>query len=192
MPTAVHGLTKGAALRSGLGVLAVAAVLGACTQPHQAHDPSRVALPGAGAVDRKAGLWEQRVSDGKSAQVTRLCLDAAAHRAMAYLGDSLNRDLCSKHEMTLGADGGWRFSSTCVGPGHAQVTTAGTASGDFTANYQLKLERSQVGGASPGVQRYVVDAAWKGPCPSDMKPGDMVLADGRKAAISQVTPSNGS
>lgn len=187
MPTPVHG-----AVRAAFGILA-AGWLAACTAPpHRADSQSHVALPGAGAMDRKAGLWEQRVSDGKTAQVTRLCLDATAHRAMAYLGDSLNRDLCSKHEMTAGADGAWSFSSACSAPGGARVTTTGTATGDFTAHYQLKLQRSQTGGATPGVQRYVVDAVWKGPCPADMKPGDMVLADGRKAAISQVNPSKGS
>jgi hypothetical protein len=181
-------------VKTGAGAFAPAilvTVLAACAPPQAKHDPGHVVLPGAGATERKQGLWEQRLSDGQTSQVTRLCLNGAAHLAMAYLGESLNRDLCSKRQMTHGADGTWTFSSTCAAPGSAQVTTSGTSSGDYTSHYQLKLQRSQVGGLTPGVRNYVVDAAWKGACPPDMKPGDMVLADGRKAAISQVNPSKG-
>jgi hypothetical protein len=166
-------------------------ILAACAPPQTKRDPAHVTLPGAGETERKQGLWEQRLSDGQTTQVTRLCLNGDAHLAMAYLGESLNRDLCSKRQMVRGANGAWTFSSTCAGPSGAQVTTAGTASGDYTSHYQLKLQRSQTGGVTPGVRNYVLDAAWKGACPPDMKSGDMVLADGRKAAISQVNPSKG-
>lgn len=189
MATAIQGWA-----RTTTGALApaiLASVLTACAPQQAKHDPAHVVLPGAGATERKQGLWEQRLSDGQTTQVTRLCLNGAAHLAMAYLGEGLNRDLCSKRQMVRGADGTWTFSSTCAASGGARVTTSGTASGDYTSHYQLKLQRSQVGGLTPGVRNYVVDAAWKGDCPPNMKPGDMVLADGRKAAISQVNPSKG-
>ena len=168
------------------------AALAACEGPHRSGEQSRMTLPGAEAQGRKAGLWEQKVSDGQTSQVTRLCLDGAAHRAMAYLGDDLNRTQCSKHGLKRAEDGAWTFSSTCAAPGGGQIITTGSATGDFTSHYQLRLQRTRVGGAAPGAQRFVVDAAWKGVCPAGMKPGDMVLADGRKAAISQINPSKGS
>ena len=183
--------------RTARGIVALIAMAGSaalagCHPPHKA-DQSRMTLPGADTAPRKEGLWEQKVSDGAHpAQVTRLCLDAGAHRAVAYLGQSLNRDLCSKSGMKRGDDGAWSFSSTCKAPDGGEVTTTGVATGDFTAAYQIKLQRTQTGGRTPGVQRFVVDAAWKGPCPADMKPGDIVLADGHKEAISQVTPPKGS
>lgn len=177
---------------SALTAVAASALLAACHPAHKA-DQSRMTLPGADTAPRKEGLWEQKVSDGTHpAQVTRLCLDAGAHRAVTYLGESLNRDLCSKSGMKRGDDGAWSFSSTCKASGGAEVTTTGVATGDFTANYQIKLQRTEVGGRTPGVQRFVVDAAWKGPCPADMKPGDIILADGSKQAISKVTPPKGS
>ncbi|MGA0600116.1 DUF3617 domain-containing protein [Caulobacter sp. KR2-114] len=175
----------------GLTATAALALLAACHPPHKGGQ-SRMTLPGADTAPRKEGLWEQKVSDGKTAQVTKLCLDAGAHRAVAYLGDSLNRDLCSKSGMKRGDDGAWSFSSTCKAPGAGEVTTTGVATGDFTARYQIRLQRTQVGGRTPGVQRFVVDAEWKGPCPADMKPGDIVLANGHKEAISQVSPPKGS
>lgn len=184
-----HVVRTGATVLLGVAALAT---LSACHRPHRPGDQSRMTLPGADAAARKAGLWEQKVSDGRTSQVTRLCLDEGAHRAMAYLGESLNRDLCSKSGMKRGDDGAWSFASTCTAPGGGEVTTTGVATGDFVSHYQLKLQRTQVGGATPGVQRFVVDAAWKGACPADMKPGDIVLADGRKAAISQVNPPKGS
>jgi len=173
-----------------LSAVAATALLAACHPPHKG---DRMTLPGADAAPRKEGLWEQRVTpDGAPAQVTKLCLDGAAHRAVAYLGESLNRDLCSKSGMKKGDDGAWSFSSTCKAPGGGEVTTTGVATGDFTAKYQIKLQRSQVGGSTPGVQRFVVDAEWKGPCPADMKPGDILLANGHKEAISEVSPPKGS
>ena len=51
-----------------LAALALLAALGACNGPHRG-DQSRMTLPGADTADRKAGLWEQKVSDGKTAQV---------------------------------------------------------------------------------------------------------------------------
>ena len=54
------------------------AALAACEGPHRSGEQSRMTLPGAEAQGRKAGLWEQKVSDGQTSQVTRLCLDGAA------------------------------------------------------------------------------------------------------------------
>lgn len=166
-------------------MLAPALLLGACQKGPAgsgAADQSRMTLPGADAASRKAGLWEQKVSDGTSAQVTRMCLDTASHTAMAYLGDALNRDLCSAHTMTRTADGSWTFTSTCTVNG-AQVSTKGTATGDFTKGYQIKMESTAAG---QGPRRFVVDAAWKGDCPPDMKPGDVVGPDGRKVKIAEL------
>jgi hypothetical protein len=182
-----------AGIAIGLTAAALAAVsLSGCDRMRHAGGSSHATLPGAGAEARKAGLWEQKVSDGKTSQVTRLCLDAGAHRAMEYLGDQLNRDLCTKHDMKQAEDGAWTFASTCRAVGGGEVTTTGSATGDFTSHYQITMTRVEVGGTSPGQTRYVVDAAWKGACPADMKPGDIVLADGRKTAISQVNPDKGS
>jgi hypothetical protein len=178
-----------------LTAIVAATALGACKQPNGAVDGgTRAAMPGADAQARKAGLWEQKVSDGAGAQVTRLCLDAASHTAMFYLGESLNKDLCKSHTMTRRADGSWAFESVCTAGG-AQVTSKGVATGDFNAAYQIKVEQTTLGaaGSPPGTpQRFVVDAAWKGPCPAGMKPGDIVLSDGRKvtaAALKVNAPS---
>ncbi|HWA60908.1 MAG TPA: DUF3617 family protein [Caulobacteraceae bacterium] len=167
---------------AGASLLVLA--LAACHRPGAAGgaDQSRMALPGAEAQARKAGLWEQKVSDGQSAQVTRLCLDAASHTAIAYLGQSLNHDLCKSHTMTRAADGSWSFTSVCRQNG-VDVTSKGVATGDFTKGYQIRME-TQAPGEAP--RRYVVDAAWKGPCPADMKPGDIVGPDGRKVRIAEL------
>lgn len=173
-----------------LAGLATTLGLGGCKFPsYGAVDGGgHAAMPGADAQSRKAGLWEQKVSNGTTSQVTRLCLDAASHTAMFYLGESLNRDTCKSHTMTRQADGSWRFDTVCT-VGGAQVTSKGVASGDFNAAYQIKMETStlaagQAAGGAP--ERFVVDAAWKGPCPAGMKPGDIVSADGTKLTIGQL------
>lgn len=162
--------------------LGLALALGAC-QPqggggqNKAADGSHAALPGA---DRRTGLWEQKVSDGVTSQVTRLCLDAGAHARMGYLGAGLN-DACKSHAMTPVADGSWTFTTVCTVNGVA-VTTKGSATGDFASRYQIKME-SVAPGQAP--QRFVVDVAWKGQCPADMVPGDIVGPDGRKSRLTE-------
>jgi hypothetical protein len=165
-----------------LPALACGLALAACqpASPNKAAgaDGSHAALPGA---DRKPGLWEQKVSNGTTSQLTRLCLDAAAHARMGYLGASLN-DGCRSHTMTPVADGSWTFTTVCKS-GDIEVTTRGSATGDFTSHYQVKLESTAPGQAP---QRFVVDAAWKGDCPKDMAPGDIVGPDGQKRHLAEV------
>lgn len=132
---------------------------------------------------RKPGLWEQRVSNGDFVQVSRICLDAATDAKLSWWGTQATKDICEKNVTSKTTDGGWRFSSVCdMGTG-GKTTTSGVAKGDFDAHYQIEAESSTEGAAAPqmnGTRKMTIDAAWQGPCPADMKGGDMQLPGGVK------------
>lgn len=147
--------------------------------------------PGAGAPAagapasarpvRKAGLWEQTVEFGKMRQTSRICLDAATDEKLGLEGNR-GPNPCSESAVSA-IPGGYAFRSVCdMGEG-GKVTSQGKAVGDFGAKYRVDIESTTTGAAGPemnGVRKFAMDAEWKGPCPADMKPGDIALPNGLK------------
>jgi hypothetical protein len=138
--------------------------------------------PGAPATppQRTAGLWEQTVSTGGMAQTSTLCVNAVVEEKLGWWGQQATKNGCSQSSFTP-RPGGWTFSSTCdLGPSGKTVSN-GVATGDFNSAYQLDMTGKTTGATSPhmnGEHKINIKAAWKGPCPADMRPGDMVLGAG--------------
>lgn len=130
---------------------------------------------------RKAGLWEQTVNLGKMKQVSRICLDPATDEKLGLEGNR-GPNPCSENKVTPKA-GGYEFSSVCdMGEG-GKMTTRGEATGDFGSKYRVDMESTTTGASAPemnGVRKFSIEAEWKGPCPADMKPGDIALPGGMK------------
>lgn len=157
--------------------------LAACSRPAEpVRTPEGQAFqPSSAPPRRKPGLWEQRVSNGDFVQVSRVCLDAATEARLNWWGGQATQDVCEKNLFSARVAGGWQVSSVCDMGSGGKVTTSGVVTGDVNAHYQLTAESSTVGAEAPqmnGIRRMVVDAAWQGPCPADMKPGDMSLPGG--------------
>jgi hypothetical protein len=176
-------------MRAPLKILALAA-LAAVAACHEKQAPANVAAvpPVAAAPAPTPGLWIERVSDSHGAQVTKICLDAAAATSFAALNTSLTGN-CSRHDMAQAADGTWHFSTSCdMGQG-GQVATEGVVSGDFTSHYTIEA-RSQtvnaVQSAANGPGRVSADIRRAGDCPADMKPGDVVLPNGARTNLSSL------
>ncbi|WP_304168882.1 DUF3617 family protein [Phenylobacterium aquaticum] len=164
---------------------AVALTLSACSKTgDQAAKPpanGAAAPPSQTAPKRKPGLWEQRVSNGDFVQVSRICLDEATDAKLSWWGAQATQDVCEKNLASSTADGGWRFSSVCDMGSGGKTTTSGLAAGDFNSHYQITAESSTVGAQTPmmnGTRKMVIDAAWQGPCPAGMAPGQMSLPGG--------------
>ncbi len=68
-------------------------------------------------------------------------------------------------------------------------TSHGVVSGDFNSAYSVKVTSKREGGrAIPGMPEggttnMTIDAKWMGACAADQKPGDMIMAGGRKVNI---------
>jgi hypothetical protein len=166
-----------------------AAALSAC---HKADAPAAHITPiqtAAASPPAAPGLWIERVSDRHGSRVTRLCLDAATSTSLAAFDQSLAGH-CSRHDMAQAADGSWRFSTSCdMGPA-GKVATEGVMRGDFAAHYVVEAHSQTVDAqqsAANGPDRVVADVRRAGDCPSDMKPGDVVLPDGARSHLDQLT-----
>jgi hypothetical protein len=86
--------------------------------------------------------------------------------------------------MALGPDGAWRFRTACDAGG-GKLVTEGVMRGDFASHYVLEAARQGAGGAS----HLTADVKRLGACPSDMKPGDVILPGGARSRLSDL-PAN--
>jgi len=140
---------------------------------------------------RKAGLWEITMTfDGRTMppQVSQHCVDAATDKLMSSIGGNMRPgSACSKQDVS-------RVGNTIVVDSVCQVgatttTSHGVITGDFNSAYTIKSTSKREGGpAIPGMPKdgttsMTIDAKWTGACKADQKPGDMIMADGRKVNI---------
>lgn len=128
---------------------------------------------------RKAGLWEQTMSTSGMTQTSQLCVDAKVEERLGWWSQQASQGACSQNAFAPSA-GGWTFSSTCnVGGG--KTVTKGVATGDFGSAYEHNMTSTTTGSPTThmnGEHKMTMKAAWKGPCPAGMRPGDMVLSPG--------------
>ena len=138
---------------------------------------------------RKAGLWEIKMAfEGRNlpAQTVEHCIDAETDKMMNSIGGNLQKEACSKQDVTkvgntIVVDSVCKF-------GQSTTTSHGVVSGDFNSAYTVKVTSKREGGApAPGMpaestSNMTIDAKWLGACKADQKPGDMIIA-GRKINV---------
>lgn len=169
---------------AGLGLLALAAcqkkdgagapAAGETAKPAAASAP--MAAPAA--PKRKSGLWAISTSAMGRAQTIKTCVDSAQDAEMAAWGQEQGDKMCSQHSYAP-IPGGWKFDSVCEMPGGSgKITSSGTATGDFSSKYTVKVHSTTEGSSMPqanGTHDMEMSAVWEGPCPADMKPGDVAV-----------------
>jgi hypothetical protein len=177
------------------GVLALSAAalaLGACGKPAgdkaasaEGAGKAATATAPAGPMtmpSRKPGLWQQTVTTTGMQQVSSICLDKASEAKLSVWGTGASKDMCQQSEISP-VPGGWAFKSSCdMGTG-GKTVSHGTITGDFDSSYKLQAESTTEGAGAPqmnGAHMMSMEATWEGPCPPDMKPGDMTLPGGMK------------
>ena len=165
--------------------------LAACSKkPAGAPEASSAAAPAVASApaapmtppERKAGLWEQKMSTAGMTQVSRICFSDEVNKKMSLWGQQAADDTCSTKSMTPTA-GGWKFASTCNMGSGGTIVSSGEAKGDFGSHYTVDIKSTTTGAAAPqmnGDHAMTLEATWKGPCPADFKPGDMELPGGMK------------
>lgn len=179
-------------------VLAVAPLALAACHGKPAGTPKPPAAPGAPPASEAAapaalpartpGLWEQRVSAEGRTQVSRICLDKSVERRFTWWGQHAGRGACGPAKVTPHPGGGWDFASACDMGRGGRTATHGTVTGDLGRNYRLTATSSVTGAAGPelnGVHEVALEAAWQGPCPAGMQPGDMLLPGGMRINLMQ-------
>lgn len=120
-----------------------------------------------------------------------MCLDEASDAKMKVWGSEMRagRSDCAEQKVSRRLDGGWDFHAVCNMGESGTITSDGQATGDFGSHYTVTLTSVTSGSAYPqanGERKTTIEAAWKGPCPADMKGGDMELPGGMK--INMLSP----
>jgi hypothetical protein len=179
-------------MRSGIWIGAAALLaLGACSKkpetpgggptaaaPEAAKPMAAVKMP-----ERRAGLWEQTMTAEKINQVTRLCLDETVGKRLSAFGQQVSKNPCEKNSVTPRLGGGWEFTSVCDLGAAGHIESHGVATGDLGAHYVVDITSTTTGASMPqanGEHKMKLEAAWKGACPADMRPGDMSMPGGMK------------
>jgi hypothetical protein len=181
----------------GLIFGAAALALGACSKNPKTEQAAAVTSNGVNATatapasssgtlelpSRKAGLWEQTVNTENMHQTVSMCLDAAFDQKMKIWGGQAGKSGCAEQKISQRLGGGWTFHAVCAMGESGTVTSDGQVTGDFGSHYRADVTSTTAGSPmaqANGVHKIVVEANWKGPCPADMKPGDMALPGGMK------------
>jgi Protein of unknown function (DUF3617) len=129
---------------------------------------------------RKPGLWEVQTSfsNGKvPAQVIRQCVDAATDQMMQSRVGVRSQKECSKRDLQKSA-GSITIDSICTGAGGKTRTSHIVITGSFDSAYTMTVT-SQNEEATES-RTITMAAKWIGPCAADQKPGDMIMANGKK------------
>jgi len=135
---------------------------------------------------RKAGLWEIKMTHAKGAQGSpaRQCTDASFEKEAGVFADQMMT--CSKRDIRKTA-AGYTVDSECKIMG--MTTTSRTEiTGDFNSAYKMKqTARTQGGIAGKAGQDsdMMIEGKWLGPCPAGWKPGDMEV-DGKRMSLKEI------
>jgi hypothetical protein len=132
---------------------------------------------------RKPGLWEIKMEFANRStpgQTMRQCIDAATDQMMQSSTGPSGQSACSKRDVQRSA-GAITIDSVCAVAGktttsHAEIT------GSFDSAYTMTVT-SDSAAAPGGKSRMTMAAKWLGPCASDQKPGDMIMANGMKINV---------
>ena len=132
---------------------------------------------------RKPGLWEVKTSFGNGnvpAQVIRQCVDASTDQMMQARSVGSSQRDCTKRDVQRSGDT-ITIDSACTVAGKARTSHI-VITGSFDSAYTMNLT-SQDEGAPAGSRSMTMAVKWISACAADQKPGDMIMADGRKMNI---------
>ena len=142
---------------------------------------------------RKAGLWEIKIAiEGRGAAMPSIqhCIDAATDKLMNTMGANARAESCSKKDVRVSGNTVTVDSVCEIGNGATAVSHA-VVTGDFNSSYVVKVNSKRNGGptvpGAPAESNMTIEAKWLGPCKADQRPGDMIMANGMKININDVS-----
>lgn len=137
---------------------------------------------------RRAGHWQitLTLADGSAApQVIQQCVDAQSDRLLHAFGGLMTAgSSCTSSDRKDGA--GIHVDTTCKVSQDITTHLQTVFTGDFSSNYTVTATTRVDGdpGAAKKPPRTVLIAGkWLGACPADQRPGDIVLADGKRMNV---------
>lgn len=127
---------------------------------------------------RKEGLWQMNSAvSGAPPTTSTLCMDKTFGKEMLQMGSSMQKDLCSRNDVSRDGDK-VHLHSVCKF-GDTTATSKGTAVFSGDTAYRMDMHSTY----SPPMMgmkeaRTTVEAKWLGACKPGQKPGDVTLANG--------------
>lgn len=140
----------------------------------------------SGATPRlRAGLWQVTMTGDGPESTARMCLDDAVQAKMNVVGAQAAGGNCEPSAMTPNPGGGWRYRTVCdySAAGGGTSVSEGVMTGDLTTGYTSRTTVTTTGAQVAHMNRSTTltgEGAYEGPCPADMKPGDMTIPGGMK------------
>lgn len=149
------------------------------------------AATGAQADDlptRKAGLWEvtlHMASGNMPTQTMKFCTDAATDAELYKFGMNAAQGMCSRYD--LHRNGNVATIDTECKMGEMKMTSHSvmnfTGDSAYKTDIQSHFDPPMMGRSESTMTQ---QAKWTGPCPADMKPGDLVGPNGMKMNMKSI------
>ena len=134
---------------------------------------------------RKPGLWEMTIVSADSqraAATSKVCIDAATDLELTRFGLGMTEQLCSKRELSV--SGSTATIDTVCKIGTSQQTSHSTirytGNSVYRTEIKAKYDPPFLGKSETTT---IQEAKWTGPCPADMKPGDLITGNGMKVNL---------
>ena len=132
---------------------------------------------------RKPGLWQMTVSFRGAPMPpmsSKYCVDAATESALMSAGQNAANKMCGGTSIHV-TGGSGTIDATCKFGGMTTTShTVITFVGNSAYHGETRSHISPAPAYAHGDQVTTNDAKWVGPCPANMKPGDVVMANGMR------------
>lgn len=132
---------------------------------------------------RKSGLWEIKRSQG-DANALQLCVEEKSDNAFRFLAEGKHKESCKVDKFAREGDK-WVVDATCSLANHKTMAkTHAVVTGKFDSAYKIESKSTYEQPVHGKTETSaVIEQRWTGPCKPDQKPGDAILADGRKVNL---------
>jgi hypothetical protein len=132
---------------------------------------------------RKSGLWEVKRSP-TDAHPLQMCVEEKSDNAFRFLAEGKHKEACKVDKFAREGDK-WIVGATCTLANHKiTAKTHAVVTGKFDSAYKIESTSTfeQPVKEKTGTSA-VIEQRWTGPCKPDQRPGDVILADGRKVNL---------
>jgi hypothetical protein len=131
---------------------------------------------------RKPGLWEVTLHMAQGAmppQGMKFCTDAATDAELYRFGINAAQGMCSRYDLHRSGDVATVDTECRMGDMKMTSRAVMTFTGDaaYKTDIQTHFDPPVMGRSDSTMTQ---EAKWTGPCPAEMKPGDLVGPNGMK------------
>jgi hypothetical protein len=134
---------------------------------------------------RKPGLWEITILPGEGQHAVsagKMCIDGATDLELMRFGLGMTDQLCSKRDLNVSGSTATIDAVCKIGTSqqtsHSTIRYSGNSA--YRTEIKAKYDPPFLGKSETTT---IQEAKWTGPCPADLKPGDLVTGNGVKVNL---------